>query len=57
MNPKYYGLIEMAMTFLVVGGFIAQQFWSLRDRKPKDTDAPPAPSQPAAEGDDPGIVG
>lgn len=37
IDPKYYGLIEMAMTFLIVGGFIAQQLWSLRDSAPKDS--------------------
>jgi hypothetical protein len=41
MDPKYYGFIEMAMTFLVVGGFVVYQLWTLRDTKPKDRDTPP----------------
>ncbi len=35
IDPKYYGLIEMGMTFGVVGIFTVQQLWSLRD-KPSD---------------------
>lgn len=36
MNPKYYGLIEMAITFGVVAVFTIHQLWTLRDRPPKD---------------------
>lgn len=36
MDPKYYGLIEMGVTFLVVGGFVVHQLWTLRDTGPKD---------------------
>ncbi len=41
IDAKYYGLIEMGMTFGVVGVFTAWQLWSLRDRKPKDDDEKP----------------
>ena len=41
--PRYYGLIEMGMTFGIVVIFTIQQLWSLRDKKPKDKDkGPPA---------------
>jgi hypothetical protein len=39
IDPKYYGLIEMGMTFGVTALFTIQQLWSLRDKKPeKDAD-------------------
>lgn len=38
MNPSYYGLIEMAMTFGVVAIFTVYQLWSLRDKPPEDDD-------------------
>jgi hypothetical protein len=41
MDPKYYGLIEMALSFGVVAIFTIQQLWSLRDRKPPKDDPPP----------------
>ena len=37
MNAKYYGLIEMVMTFGAVGSYAAWTFWSLR-KKPEDKD-------------------
>ena len=40
IDPKYYGLIEMAMTFLIVGGFVAHQLWTLRGSGSKDSDPP-----------------
>lgn len=36
MDPKYYGLIEMGVTFLVVGGFVVHQLWTLRDTGAKE---------------------
>ncbi len=38
MNPKYFGLIEMAFSFGVVALLLGWQFWSVRDagKKPKD---------------------
>ena len=36
MNPKYYGLIEMALSFGVVAVFTIHQLWTLRDKPPKD---------------------
>lgn len=45
MNPKYYGLIEMAMTFGVVAIFTIHQLWSLRDKPPK----PPPDGVPPPE--------
>jgi len=41
MDPKYYGLIELVVSFGVVAAFTLQQLWSLRDKKPKDDDKPP----------------
>lgn len=38
MNPEYYGLIEMGLTFGAVAVFTAYQLWSLRDKPPKDDD-------------------
>jgi hypothetical protein len=38
IDPKYYGLIEMAMTLAVVGGFVIHQLWTLRDSGRKDDD-------------------
>ena len=51
IDPRYYGLIEMGMTFGLVGLFTVQQLWSLRDRPGdnkdavtrEDDDGPPAP--------------
>lgn len=40
MDPKYYGLIEMGMTFFIVGGFVVHQLWSLRDSAQKDAEPP-----------------
>jgi hypothetical protein len=40
MDPKYYGLIEMAVTFFVVGGFVVHQLWTLRDSGSNDADPP-----------------
>ena len=39
IDPKYYGLIEMGMTFGIFAFFTIQQLWSLRDKpgdKPDD---------------------
>lgn len=36
IDPRYYRLIEMAMTFFVVGGFVVHQLWTLRDTGSKD---------------------
>lgn len=38
IDPKYYGLIEMGMTFGIVAVFTIQQLWSLRDKRPKKSD-------------------
>lgn len=38
IDPKYYGLIEMALSFGVVAALLIQQLWSLRERPPKDDD-------------------
>jgi hypothetical protein len=46
MDPKYYGLIEMGLTFGIVAVFTIQQIWSLRDKKPPDDDAPPPGETP-----------
>lgn len=45
MDPEYYGLIEMGLTFGIVLVFTVQQLWSLRDKPPKDNDPddPPPP--------------
>lgn len=42
IDPKYYGLIEMGMTFGIVAVFTIQQLWSLRDKptRNKDDDSP-----------------
>lgn len=40
MDPKYYGLIEMTVTFLVVGGFVVHQLWTLRNTGSKDAKPP-----------------
>lgn len=45
MDPKYYGLIEMGLTFGIVAIFTIQQLWSLRDKKPPD-DEPPSGNLP-----------
>ena len=42
IEPKYYGLIEMGMTFGIVAVFTIQQLWSLRDKPPKRTEAEPS---------------
>lgn len=53
IDPRHYGLIEMAMTFGIVAIFTVQQLWSLREKPPKDDEtARPADDAPAAgEGD------
>jgi hypothetical protein len=51
IDPKYYGLIEMGMTFGVVGVFTAWQLWSLRDRTPKDDE--PGDDRPGDDGKPP----
>jgi hypothetical protein len=43
MDPKYYGLIEMGLTFGIVAIWTIQQLWSLRDKTPPDDDQPPEP--------------
>jgi hypothetical protein len=40
LDPKYYGLIEIGLTFGIVAIFTIQQLWSLRDKKPPDDDTP-----------------
>lgn len=40
MDPKYYGLIEMGLTFGIVAVWTVQQLWSLRDKTPPDDDPP-----------------
>lgn len=40
MDPKYYGLIELVVSFGVVAAFTIQQLWSLREKPP--TEPPPA---------------
>ncbi len=39
MNPRCYGLVEMALSFGAVAVFVIHQFWTLRDRKPPKDDA------------------
>jgi len=56
MDAKYYGLIEMVMMFAIVAGFTAWTFWSLRDKPPADTPAPPRTGD-AGEGDGEGDDG
>jgi hypothetical protein len=36
IDPKYYGLIEMGMTLVFVGGFVIHQLWTLRDTGKKE---------------------
>lgn len=43
MDAKYFGLIELGVTFGLVAAVIIQQLWSLRDKKLPDDDAPPNP--------------
>ncbi|WP_426170066.1 hypothetical protein [Sandarakinorhabdus sp. DWP1-3-1] len=43
IDPKYYGLIEMGMTFGIVLVFTVQQLWSVRDKPSKDDEAPKPP--------------
>lgn len=38
MNPKYFGLIEMAFSFGVVALLLGWQYWSVRDAGKKDKD-------------------
>jgi hypothetical protein len=38
IDPYYYGLIEMGMTFGVVAVFTIYQLWSLREKPPEDDD-------------------
>ena len=40
LDPKYYGLIEMGLTFGIVGLWTIQQLWSLRDKPPPRDDPP-----------------
>lgn len=40
MNPQYYGIIEMAMTFGAVAVFTIHQLWSLRQKPPDDDEKP-----------------
>lgn len=40
IEPRYYGLIEMGLTFGIVLVFTVQQLWSLRDKPPKDDEPP-----------------
>lgn len=39
MNPKYYGLVEMAFTGIIVLGFAFYQLWSVNRSIRKDRDA------------------
>ncbi len=39
IDPRYYGLIEMAMSFGIVGIFVAWQLWSLRTKPGKGGDS------------------
>lgn len=42
MNPKWFGIIEMAVSFGVVFALLGWQYWSLREKPPKDgSDKPP----------------
>jgi hypothetical protein len=41
IDPKYYGLIEMGMTLVFVGGFVIHQLWTLRDTGKKEDDETP----------------
>lgn len=43
IDPRYYGLIEMGLTFGIVLVFTVQQLWSLRDKPGKDDEAKPPP--------------
>ena len=43
IDPHYYGLIEMGMTFGVVAVFTIYQLWSLRE---KPGDKPPGDDKP-----------
>ncbi len=43
MDSKYYGLIEMAVSFGVVAVFVIHQFWTLRDKPPRDDEPPRSP--------------
>ena len=47
MNPKYYGLIEMALSFGVVAVFTIHQLWTLRDKPPREAPADPPADPPA----------
>jgi hypothetical protein len=40
MDPKYFGLIEMGLSFGVVAIWAIYQLWSLRDKSPPDDDPP-----------------
>jgi hypothetical protein len=40
LDPKYYGLIEMGLTFGIVAIWTIQQLWSLRDKTPSEDDKP-----------------
>jgi hypothetical protein len=39
VNPKYYGLVEMAFTGIIVLGFAFYQLWSVNRSIRKDRDA------------------
>jgi hypothetical protein len=47
IDPKYYGIIEMAFFAIVVLGFGAWQLWTVRDTRPsKPEDSPRDPGHP-----------
>lgn len=46
MNAKYYGLIEMVLTFGVVAIFTVHQLWTLRDKPPQDPHEREADDEP-----------
>lgn len=50
IDPHYYGLIEMGMTFGVVAIFTIHQLWSLRD-KPGENQGNDEPKDDRGEGE------
>jgi hypothetical protein len=44
MNSQLFGIVEMAMSFGVVFGLLGWQYWSLREKPPKDD--PPKDREP-----------
>ncbi len=36
MSPAWFGIIEMGLSFGVVLGLLGWQYWSLREKPPKD---------------------